>query len=254
VLAEFRGWLRAEASAAPAAEPGEAPPPVDLHTLLGQFTALRHEVNLQTKAVRAQQEQNAETLRQLTEALDALAAAQDARPQAAASPEDDRLRPLLKTLVDVYDALAVAGREIGRVRDFVLPALAQAAAVAEAAPPRPPWWARWLGARPPDAAERERRRDQARAAAEGVAHARAAFEALIAGYTMTLQRLDRALAEHGLEPIPAVGRPFDPELMEAVEAAAGGGRPAGEVLAEVRRGYRLNGRVFRYALVRVAKS
>ena len=40
---------------------GAAPPPppaepVDLHTLLGQFLAVRHEVNLQTKAVRAQQE------------------------------------------------------------------------------------------------------------------------------------------------------------------------------------------------------
>jgi molecular chaperone GrpE len=249
VLAEFRGWLRAEASAAAgAADAGEAPPPVDLHTLLGQFTALRHEVNLQTKAVRAQQEQNAETLRQLTEALDALASAQNARPQALASPADDRLRPLLKTLVDLYDALAVAGREIGRVRDSVLPALEQAAAAAATPSPRPPWWAWRLGARRPDAAGR------GRSAAEGVAHARAALEALIDGYTMSLQRIDRALAEHGLEPIAAVGRPFDPELMEAVEAAAGGGRPPGEVLAEVRRGYRLNGRVFRYALVRVAKS
>ena len=57
--------------------------PIDLHTLLGQFLAVRHEVNLQTKAVRAQQEQNAEALRQLSTALDALWRTQTASAQAA---------------------------------------------------------------------------------------------------------------------------------------------------------------------------
>jgi molecular chaperone GrpE len=71
---------------------------------------------------------------------------------------------------------------------------------------------------------------------------------------MSLQRIDRALAQHGLEPLAAVGRPFDPEVMEVVEAVAGSGRPAGEVVGEVRRGYRRNGRVFRCAQVRVAAS
>src|SRR5215813_13018876 len=66
ILADFRDWLRE------AAPPFEAPPgaePVDLHTLVAHFTALRHEVNLQTRAVRQQQEQNAETLRQLEAAV-----------------------------------------------------------------------------------------------------------------------------------------------------------------------------------------
>ena len=48
--------------------------------------------------------------------------------------------------------------------------------------------------------------------------------------------------------------PFDPESMEAVEATADSGRPDGEVLAMMRRGYRRDGRVFRFAQVRVAKS
>ncbi len=42
--------------------------------------------------------------------------------------------------------------------------------------------------------------------------------------------------------------------MEVVEAVAESGRPAGEVIEEVRRGYLWKGRVFRYAQVRVAKS
>src|SRR5437764_1495272 len=70
VLTDFRAWLRALP-----ADDGVVPPPddgPDVYTLLGQFTALRHEVNLQTRAVRAQQEQNAVTLEQLSHALDAL--------------------------------------------------------------------------------------------------------------------------------------------------------------------------------------
>ncbi|HZT79410.1 MAG TPA: nucleotide exchange factor GrpE, partial [Gemmataceae bacterium] len=80
------------------------------------------------------------------------------------------------------------------------------------------------------------------------------LESLIGGYTMSLQRLERALQQSGLEAIPAAGQPFDPELMEVVEAANGTGRPPGEVLEEVRRGYLWRGRVFRYAQVRVARS
>jgi molecular chaperone GrpE len=71
---------------------------------------------------------------------------------------------------------------------------------------------------------------------------------------MSLQRIERALARHGLEPIASEGRAFDPEQMEVVEAVPGTGRPAGEVIEEVRRGYLYQSRVFRYAQVRVAKD
>src|SRR5579871_4197592 len=90
VLADFRDWLTALRTPPPPPSPtrGEGVPfapsplvgegggggetPIDLHTLLGQFLAVRQEINLQTRAVRAQQEQNAETLRQLALALDSL--------------------------------------------------------------------------------------------------------------------------------------------------------------------------------------
>ena len=83
---------------------------------------------------------------------------------------------------------------------------------------------------------------------------RTMLDSLFTGYTMSLRRVERALQQHGLEPMLCVGRPFDPEQMEVVEAVAGSGRPAGEVLDEVRRGWQWNGRVFRFAQVRVAKS
>jgi molecular chaperone GrpE len=71
---------------------------------------------------------------------------------------------------------------------------------------------------------------------------------------MSLQRVERALRQHGLEALHVVGQTFDPESMEVVEVVFDSGRPSGEVVEEVRRGYLWNGRVFRFAQVRVAKS
>ena len=237
MLEDFRAWLTAAASGAPADEP-PAGPAVDLHTLVAQFTALRQEVNLQTRAVRAQQEQNAETLRHLAESLDALQQAPAAAPVWREPSVDEGLRPLLKTLVDLYDAAALAGRELQRVQESVTAAL-HPAGEAEG----PSWWARLFGARerPPDAAENAER-------------ARKTLAATAAGFAMTLQRVERAMAGHGLEPIPAVGEPFDPEQMEVLEVVLDSGRPPGEVVEEVRRGYLWQGRIFRYAQVRVAKN
>jgi molecular chaperone GrpE len=97
-----------------------------------------------------------------------------------------------------------------------------------------------------------RERDRQATAAARRAHE--FLDSVITGYTMSLQRVERALQQHGLETIPAVGRPFDPEQMEVLEAVSNSGRPASEVLDEVRRGYVWHGRVFRYAQVRVARS
>jgi molecular chaperone GrpE len=259
VLADFRSWLLQSAVVEPA-PPADA---IDLSTLLGQFTALRHEVNLQTKAVRAQQEQNAETLRQLTQALDAVQHVQEATEQEQEAAQEEQVRPLLKTLIELYDALALAGREIGRLQVSVLPYLQDLASsfqpeTADDEPPRPSWLARLFGARPPDLAVWRRRREQqteracqAREAAERI---RQALGALTTGYTMGLQRVERALRQQGLEPIAATGQAFDPERMEVLEVVTDGSRPSGEVLDEVRRGYIWKGRVFRFAQVRVAKS
>ncbi len=276
VLEDFRGWLTSvgtgKADAAPPA--GEE---VDLYTLVGQFTALRQEVNLQTRAVRAQQEQNAETLRQLAETVEFLT-------QAPAPAADDGLRPLLKTLVDLYDAVSLAGRELRRTQETlssVLRSLEETdsdSATKEISeldwqPPasvRPSGWARWFGRREDDAGaafaswkvewtaarrrERESRQERMRSVVETVERQRQTLAATAAGYAMTLQRVERSMAQHGLEAIPAVGQPFDPELMEVLEVVLDSGAPSGEVVQEVRRGYLWSGRVFRYAQVRVAKN
>ncbi len=73
---------------------------------------------------------------------------------------------------------------------------------------------------------------------------------LLAGMRGTHAQLMDVLAREGFEAIPAVGEPFDPEVHEAVSAPSDGSGTL-EVIHELRRGYRLGGRVLRPALVAV---
>src|SRR5437773_901542 len=77
----IRRWFGGAVAAggAPPAAPGGG---IDLATLLGHYVALRQEVNLQTRAVRAQQEQNGELLARLGQAVDQLARQQARAEQA----------------------------------------------------------------------------------------------------------------------------------------------------------------------------
>ena len=72
------------------------------------------------------------------------------------------------------------------------------------------------------------------------------------GVTAIDRKLRALLDSEGVRPIEAMGQPFDPREHEAVTSVPGTGRPDGEVVAEIRRGYRLRDRVLRPALVAVA--
>ncbi len=226
---------------------------VDLHTLLGQFVALRHEVNLQTRASRAQQEHNAETLTRLSEALQALEKNRDARREETEQQRTEILRPLLKTLVDMHDALALAQREVRRVQENLLPELDQEAETFSALVPAVGFFGRWLGLEKTAANLQAGQRAGQQRAQQVVERSRRLVNSLSDGYTMSLRRLERTLEQAGLEPIPAVGEAFDPETMEVVEVVHEADREDTEVLDEVRRGYLWQGRVFRFAQVRVAR-
>lgn len=268
VLADFRSWLQQAGVAAAAVPFPEETAPPDLHTLLSQFVALRHEVNLQTKAARAQQEQTSETLQQLRQTLTTLDHTQVALEQSRKQEQRDLLRPLLKTLVDLHDALSLAIREVARLQE-VLRNLAWLIPPEEeylfSKLPRPvelfrQWWTKWVDrGKTESRAEAERqsrlqaRREQQQRFRETVERIRQMVESFLVGYTMGLQRVQRAFTQHGLEAFDCLGQAFDPERMEVVEAVASSDRPTGEVLEEVRRGYLWQGHVFRYAQVKVAK-
>jgi molecular chaperone GrpE len=72
-------------------------------------------------------------------------------------------------------------------------------------------------------------------------------EKLLGGMRGTHAQLMDALAKEGLEPVPTWGVAFDPEIHEAVMSSGDGSRLT--VSQELRRGYRLRGKVLRAALV-----
>lgn len=74
------------------------------------------------------------------------------------------------------------------------------------------------------------------------------------GVTMIHRQLVDVLRRRGAEVINVEGQMFDPEWHEAVAYDAADGRPDGLILAELRRGYRIGGKLLRAAMVKVAKA
>lgn len=78
-------------------------------------------------------------------------------------------------------------------------------------------------------------------------------EAWVKGLELSVRKLEEAFGAHGLEPIDAVGAPFDPKLHEAIGYEESSEHPEDTVTSELRRGYRIRDRVVRPALVKVAR-
>lgn len=158
--------------------------------------------------------------------------------------------------------LALRQQQQALVRDLlpVLDALDRAeqhwrqpwpAPVPDSATPPPatwPWWQRWwrrcwpspqptptpAAIAPPGSAP-----SLAQGAGDGIGLIRA--------------QLLEALRVHGLEPIEAVGTPFDPQSMQALgQRPARAGESQGQVVEQALRGYRWQGKLLREAQVLVA--
>ena len=80
-----------------------------------------------------------------------------------------------------------------------------------------------------------------------------AGQALVEGIRLTYRQMQDLLQSEGVQPIQALGQPFNPAEHEAV-ALVEGPEPAGTVVAEELRGYRQNGRLLRPAHVRVVSG
>lgn len=80
------------------------------------------------------------------------------------------------------------------------------------------------------------------------------IEVLKAGVSMIHGQLRGAFSELGLEEISVLGQPFDPALHEAVSQLETASVPEGQVVQELRKGFRLRERLLRPASVVVAKS
>jgi molecular chaperone GrpE len=72
------------------------------------------------------------------------------------------------------------------------------------------------------------------------------------GLDMVHRQLLSSLAKHGVEPIAALGKPFDPNQHEAVVQQPDPVHPEGTVVAELSKGYRIHERVLRPTKVAVS--
>ncbi len=84
------------------------------------------------------------------------------------------------------------------------------------------------------------------------ARARSEAQGVVAGVELIQRELVKVLEKFGVTPYNALGQPFDPERHEAVQRVVRPGAPDMTVVEETQRGYLLNGRVLRPAMVVVA--
>ena len=73
------------------------------------------------------------------------------------------------------------------------------------------------------------------------------------GMDLTLKMLFDCLGKFGIKPIDPAGEKFNPEWHEAVSIQELEGNKAGQVITVMQKGYELNGRLVRPAMVVVAK-
>jgi molecular chaperone GrpE len=94
--------------------------------------------------------------------------------------------------------------------------------------------------------------DHIELAIQSASNAAGADQNLIAGLDLTLKELLRILEKFNVKPIDAAGQPFNPQLHEAILRESCDGLPENTVVREMQKGYTINNRLLRPALVVVA--
>lgn len=81
-----------------------------------------------------------------------------------------------------------------------------------------------------------------------------AFNGMLEGVQMTLKGLLERLEKFGVVPIDSLDRPFDPNFHQAVMQEESEGHPDNTVSQELQKGYMMNDRLLRPAMVVVSKK
>lgn len=249
LLEQFRDWLQsarteAEAEAGPLGAEVPLSGLFGLDRLVEEFTALRHEVKLQTKSARGLQEQAEALLPALSRAADEFRSVEPKEKQAAF----EAARPLAEALSGLDEALDRGRLEAEKARrrlsdDPTGGLVAELDALFD----RQPWFRRaWVRG--------YHERVRALLSERTRTFHLALFDALIEGYDLIQARLKRALESERVLRIETRGRAVDPERMTVVEVVDAPGLAAGSVVDEVRRGYTWRGRVLRFAEVRAVRA
>lgn len=76
-------------------------------------------------------------------------------------------------------------------------------------------------------------------------------ESLLQGVSMVYRQMAQVFEKEGLQPIEAAGKPFDPNLHQAVMQVEDANFESGVVVEELQKGYQFKDRVIRPAMVKV---
>jgi molecular chaperone GrpE len=79
-------------------------------------------------------------------------------------------------------------------------------------------------------------------------------DGLFEGVQMTLTQFSQLLTKFGVEPVDAVGQPFDPAYHQAMGQLESDEHPVNTVVQQMQKGYQLNSRLLRPAFVMLAKA
>jgi molecular chaperone GrpE len=81
-----------------------------------------------------------------------------------------------------------------------------------------------------------------------------AVKPIVEGVELTQKSLIDALQKHGVETIDPIGEPFDPQIAQAMSMVENPEVEPNTVIAVMQKGYQLNGRLVRPAMVMVSKA
>jgi molecular chaperone GrpE len=252
ILDRFRRWLEATRLEARSIDPLAEESVAGQHSEAGDFglidlveafTALRHEVKLQTKSGRGLCQQLETAIGALRQAGEQLRSVEPKEAQAVWAAG----KAMAEALADLDEALERGQREIEKAQQRFVDASARAL---ESDLQKLGTGHGWLGRRAHEAYQREVMNVVRNAG--WVPHD--VFNSLLEGYGVIQNRLRRTMASEAIERIVCLGNPVDPERMTVIEVVDCARGEPGTVVKELRRGYTWNGRVIRYAEVQAARD
>jgi len=252
IIDQFRHWLEAARDEALGqgalalgfdSEPEPPPREFGIIDLVEEFTALRHELKLQTKSGRGLIDQTETTVSALRQAIEQFRSVEAKEAQAAWTAG----KALAEALADLDEALARGQREIERARRLIADEAVRGLEAALNDLHRRRSWIgrRFLRSYHQEVIETVQRESLTR---------RELFESFLEGYGVIQNRLRRVLAAEQVKHIPCEGNPVDPELMTVIEVVDEPRDRPGTVVKELRRGYTWRGRVIRYAEVQAVRG
>jgi molecular chaperone GrpE len=258
LLARFRDWLEAtrieagrldrlgngpdpDSAGDGHAEAGGPGAEFGLIQMAEEFTALRHELKLQTKSGRGLLEQAEGMVSALRQAIEQFRSVEPKEAQAAWASG----QPLAEALGDLDEALDRGRREIEKASRRIVEEATQTLTNALNQRFRGQSWIRRRVTRGYHEQVLDVVRDAGRARRE-------LFDSLLEGYGLIQNRLGRVMKAERIERIACEGNPVDPERMIVIEVVEDANRPPGTVVKELRGGYTWKGRLLRYAEVQAA--